>query len=59
MTQTFGVGDAGSICKIYLTSGAYTLLHMFTAAGNDSDQPSAWLTLFKGLIYGVIDFSPG
>ncbi len=59
VTQTSGVDHAGSVYKIDLTSGAYTLLHTFTAAGNDGDQPSAGLTLFKGIIYGVTEFGPG
>ena len=59
VTQTSGVDHAGSVYKIDLTSGAYTLLHTFTAAGNDGDQPSAGLTLFKGTLYGVTLFGPG
>ncbi len=59
VTQTSGVDHAGSVYKIDLTSGVYTLLHTFTAAGNDGDQPSAGLTLFKGTVYGVTEFGPG
>ena len=59
VTQTSGVDHAGSVYKIDLASGAYKLLHTFTAAGNDGDQPSAGLTLFKGVLYGVTTFGPG
>ncbi len=59
VTRTSGVDHAGSVYKIDLASGAYTLLHTFTAAGNDGDQPSAGLTLFKGTLYGVTEFGPG
>ena len=59
VTQSAGVDHAGSVYKIDLASGAYTLLHTFTAAGNDGDQPSAGLTLFNGVVYGVTEFGPG
>ena len=59
VTEASGPDHAGSVYKIDLASGAYTLLHTFTAAGNDGDTPSAGLTLFKGVVYGVTEFGPG
>ena len=59
VTKSAGVDHAGSVYKIDLSSGTYTLLHTFTAAGNDGDQPSAGLTIHRGMIYGVTSFGPG
>jgi uncharacterized repeat protein (TIGR03803 family) len=51
---TFDDGGAGTVFKIILSTGQYSVLHQFTG-GADGGVPTAGLTAFRGEFFGVTE----